>query len=272
MGIFEKFSIGVLRGMKYGDLADLLDDAPELLGRKVGGAFKDLRSRGNVLIEQEDIELIENLIGDDEHVEQELFEALINSEIDQNEQDARLKVYLKAVNLVADAVLSIRRSILIRGFLHSPDCWTFWKYQPALGTTELDRSSGQFTLNRGSTSGSNIRPPGKLINVEFCADPDLDFSVEEILLIANTDIRKGNSEFIGRLTRRTERLGIINEFSFEKDLYSFTKDDSIEIPSDAPGISEMFRTLSLALDAQDAPDRALFESVAALGKDFAQQE
>ncbi len=272
MGIFEKFSIGVLRGMKYDELAVLLDDAPELLGRKIGGALDDLRSRGDNLIAQEDIELIERLIDVDESAEQELLGALIKSEIDRYEQDARLKIYLKALNLVADAVLNIRRPILIRGFLHCPDCWTYWKYQPqlAFGTAEPDHSNGRFTLNSSLVTGSTISPPSEFLRVEFLDDLAVDMAVEEIILAANVDIRKGKTKkLVNKLTRSSQELVTIEEFSFQKGLYSFANND-IEIPSDAPGISEMFRTLALALDAQDTPDKALFDSVAALGNDFAQ--
>lgn len=272
MGIFEKFGIGILRGMKYDDLADLLDDAPELLGRKIGGALDDLRSRGDDLIDQEDIKLIEHLIDDDESVEQGLFEALIKSEVDRYDQDARLKIYLKALNLVADAVLNTRRSILLRGFLHSPECWTYWKYQPplALGTAQIDNSNARFSLKTGSVSGSTISPPSELLSVQILNELDVDMAAEEIILAVNVDIRKGiKSELINQLTQGYEKLDTIKEFSFRKGLYSFGNDD-IDIPSDAPGISEMFRTLALALDAQEAPDKALFDSVAALGADFSQ--
>jgi len=273
MGMFEKFGIGVLRGMNYDDLADLIDDAPELLGRKLGGALSDSGKRGGEIIGSDDLAAIESAI-DDEAIEKQLIGALIKTQLKQNGENARLVLYRDVLNYFSEIVVSNKRSVLMRGFLHSPDCWVLWQFVPKPKLLVSEEAKHLFTLKGGDYSGFSLSPPTEYVTVKIIVNPETtalladttkSSLLDKLLIEENAAIRRGRStEFLDDLKSTSEQIDEINEFEFSLGMYSFNT-KKISIPDEAPGIAEMYRSASLALEGQSSPDKALFAFVEKLG-------
>jgi hypothetical protein len=159
------------------------------------------------------------------------------------ESDSLIPYYLDVLNSIVGAMRTTRRDMVLRGFLHTDACLSYWrtesrdrpvdllKKHPSLDIIMMNMGCPQIYLLDGPTSRERLR--------------DL-----------NLVIRKhGGLEFNDYY--RCPRVGNIREFEIELN----AKTEKLDLPVRAPGIPELLWSVPIAMQAQAIPLQMLKDTI-----------
>jgi hypothetical protein len=240
MSILLDFTVGVIRGMGGPDLKDWVSNLPGKLGQEIGAIVKRnldpdgrLTARGAEQV-REVLDQAPEQLGN-------VVASLLRS-VPEGTSDSLIGPYLDVLNFVVAALRRLGRLLVLRGFLHRPDCISYWHFG--------QRDSDQISDFRKHPNLDLIMSPLSP-RVYVLDEAPTDERVKEL----NLCIRTNPSHTLEYPTYSGGfEVETVAEFEIHGPLGR-----KEAIPIGAPGIPAMVASLEVAVAAQRAP----FEQVRA---------
>lgn len=257
MGITEKYVVGVLRGLDQEELAELIDDTPGLAGRKTGQFLRALLDGGVANLTAVRAGELKDLIAQDAEAEQALMQSIVRFELKKEETEDILTIYQSALNFVCSVIAENGRSVILQGFLHSPNVWSYWEYEPAHSDI-LFQKKGRH-LFPGTSLTVSIAPLEEADNESGSTTP----TTERTLRDWNLAIRKASDGKFkpAQSSRWGHEIKHVEEFKIlMSDPWGINRRE-VDIPDGAPGLLGMFASLPIAMEAQGHPRKKLEETM-----------
>lgn len=231
--------IGFVKGLGGPDLEKWRKDLPKALAEKVGAIIRENFDSVQGLNETGQ-ELLKEILDEDEELATEAMSIIIGQEAESKSDDSLLPDYLEVLNTIVKILRESKRSIVLKGFLHSDNCLTYWEYKDDI--SEFEKHP---TLEIIMSYRTNPE-------IYIIESNDLDSDLDKM----NLHIRK-----TGALESKADiKVDGIREFEFDTK-FSMIKNNTIEIPLGAPGMIALITSAPHALKSQGVPKKLLLSTM-----------
>jgi hypothetical protein len=245
MAIIERIVIGFVKGMGGPDLDEWIDDLPKKAGVTIGDIVRrhrDVDGRLNAEGEKE----LEKILHADISITTDAMSVILEKEANINATDSVLPSYLEVLNTVVKIMRDIKRPIVLRGFLHSHDCLTYWYYD-----------LGDFS----KIKEYKIHPSVEVIMLS--SGPKIcildSTNIDEDLQRLNLEIRTSQLHKLDyKIYSAGKEVGDIREFTIGLDGYG---NDDLQIPFGAPGLVSLISSIPDALSFQSMPSKEVEKTI-----------
>jgi hypothetical protein len=278
-GIASRIAVGWAKEMGYEKVALVIEKWPELVGKGIAIPCKKIRDSviaGKPIppeLEAEAQKALEDnpkeaalLLGP---LMAESFASALDAKV---ERDFVLSSYAQYMSIVCQSMKERQTSFVLRGFIHSPDCVSYWE-RSVLGDEAFQRDVDHLRSNFGG-------PKVYILDLTSWAEPDESVNMTDFVTVLNEEIRKSsirklpghfsdhtNNKKISSIDKIYETKVVISRLdpaNIEKEEGALLetsdgflrtrpspKSYDLEIPSGAPGIPVMLESLYHAMKAQD---------------------
>jgi hypothetical protein len=251
MSFLIKFVLAMLRGLGGPDLQKWLDDLPKSLGEEIG---KIIRAHvgGDGKITDSGFQELSDWLKINLDKVPELFSSLLRGQPDMGHRGSSIiESYLLVLNAVTAAATEIGRPLVLKGFLHTPQCLSYW-HRDGGGSFSVRPFTKHPELDVISCHGTTLA-----IHIM-----ETDSSFERVRDL-NRAIRKSDFHRLDHdIYSGAKEVDSIREFEVTWGMTGYEKS---VIPNGAPGIIDMLSSLPVAFEAQGEPERALAATLAKAG-------
>lgn len=281
-GIASKIIIGFAKEMGWEEIAEITAKWPQLIGKSTAKVTKKIlayKAEEKPVPPEVEAEA-EKAFQDDEQATLLLGPLLArNYEIGlgaDDEKDFFLSTYMTHLNLIYEYINKRETSVVLRGFIHDPDCICYWR-RSVLSAEAFKRSTDYLEI------GHSLRV--YILDPRIWEELDEPITADDAVTGLNVAIRESSkrqlpdyyedyekNEYVGLISRIYEMKVAVSKLDPEdinkardpvNELFHLSplpKSYEYSIPNGAPGIPVMLESLFHALKLQSEPLERLKET------------
>jgi len=125
-------------------LDEWIEDLPKKAGEAIGDSVRRHRDEQGMLDAERQKEL-EDILRSDADIASDAVSNILEKEANASTKGSVLPGYLEVLNTFAKVIEDLERPIVLKGFLHSPECLAYWHHHNRLSMLSLWTTTIQFS-------------------------------------------------------------------------------------------------------------------------------